>query len=459
MPPVPPDGLNPRTLSTAKGAELCHWIIKSNEVAGEKVLKLTGTVDLLRANLAIYYGLDLTVILREDAIAVPDVQTHHYHLSQTSISFGSSLASATLLFPRTGSPHNALLLLSLEVPNVDESIRDRQWEDLATLGVEWRETVKAGGVFKLLGVNSSCKSFALNSALLVLQNPVEMGTETPSLAGSALNQQHDKALASSPPDTNILAGSFPTFPLPLQNIHPDILSVNLNNHLMSTLSEPAAHTSLITTQPSIPAAVNKTCDEASSSDTGFSPAQQQEREAVILDDLSTSISGLERCDGLRDVIRQLERGDVQAIRDKYGPSEPGRRGTAHKSWSKYSNLVSKRERIHRVLLQDFEGNKDDFFSFFSSPPPAPPPRKRIKLEGNTPEERFRPYRKIVEAIPWCDADLAAERKKDEYCSPDGEFSAERWSQHWNGMNSWQVWRAIGRERYENGRRRKEKVAA
>ncbi|KAJ7203499.1 hypothetical protein GGX14DRAFT_369421 [Mycena pura] len=417
MPPVPPDGLNPRTLSTAKGAELRHWIIKSNEVAGEKVLKLTGTVDLLRANLAIYYGLDLTVIPREDAIAVP---------------------------------------------NVDESIRDRQWEDLATLGVEWRETVKAGGVFNYMTIliliaAPYLESSALNSALLVLQNPVEMGTETPSLAGSALNQQHDKvlihsliilvfehifqALASSPPDTNILAGSFPTFPLPLQNIHPDILSVNLNNHLI------------------IPAAVNKTCDEASSSNTGFSPAQQQEREAVILDDLSTSISGLERCDGLRDVIRQLERGDVQAIRDKYGPSEPGRRGTAHKSWSKYSNLVSKRERIHRVLLQDFEGNKDDFFSFFSSPPPAPPPRKKIKLEGNTPEERFRPYRKIVEAIPWRDADLAAERKKDEYCSPDGEFSAERWSQHWNGMNSWQVWRAIGRERYENGRRRKEKVAA
>ncbi|KAJ7209291.1 hypothetical protein GGX14DRAFT_632611 [Mycena pura] len=430
MPPVPPDGLNPRTLSTAKGAELRHWIIKSNEVAGEKVLKLTGTVDLLRANLAIYYGLDLTVIPREDAIAVP---------------------------------------------NVDESIRDRQWEDLATLGVEWRETVKAGGVFKLLGVNSSCKSSALNSALLVLQNPVEMGTETPSLAGSALNQQHDKALASSPLklttscdtreyssagiETRGCGWNIPTDGTNAGNIHPDILSVNLNNHLMSTLSEPAAHTSLITTQPSIPAAVNKTCDEASSSDTGFSPAQQQEREAVILDDLSTSISGLERCDGLRDVIRQLERGDVQAIRDKYGPSEPGRRGTAHKSWSKYSNLVSKRERIHRVLLQDFEGNKDDFFSFFSSPPPAPPPRKKIKLEGNTPEERFRPYRKIVEAIPWRDADLAAEHKKDEYCSPDGEFSAERWSQHWNGMNSWQVWRAIGRERYENGRRRKEKVAA
>jgi len=97
-------------------------------------------------------------------------------------------------------------------------------------------------------------------------------------------------------------------------------------------------------------------------------AAEAQREVAILGDLSTAIAGLERCEGLRDVIRQIESGEVQTIRDRYGPSEVGRRGTAHASWPKYSNLVSKRERLGRVLEQDFGGDKEKFFTFFSVPP-------------------------------------------------------------------------------------------
>ncbi|KAK7013479.1 hypothetical protein R3P38DRAFT_2475947, partial [Favolaschia claudopus] len=100
-----PDGLNASSLLAAKGAELKFWIIKNNESAEKKVLNVSGTVETLRSNLAAYYGLDLTINPRAEAI---------------------------------------------NVPTVDESIRDRQWADLVALGVEWKEAIKVGRSFKLL---------------------------------------------------------------------------------------------------------------------------------------------------------------------------------------------------------------------------------------------------------------------------------------------------------------------
>lgn len=108
MAPAPPEGLDVPALIKAKGAQLKFWIVKTNETAGEKVLKVSGTVDHLRTNLAQYYGLDLTVIPRSDIVTAP---------------------------------------------TVDEGIRDRQWADLEALGVEWRNTVSTGGIFKLIKVS------------------------------------------------------------------------------------------------------------------------------------------------------------------------------------------------------------------------------------------------------------------------------------------------------------------
>ncbi|KAG5640840.1 hypothetical protein DXG03_006871 [Asterophora parasitica] len=103
-PPTLPDGLTVSTLIGAKGAQLRFWIERANAAAGDKkVLKLSGTVGQQRTSLAVYYGLDLTVVPRQDAIGTP---------------------------------------------TLDESIRDRQWEDFE--GVEWAATLQAGGIFKLL---------------------------------------------------------------------------------------------------------------------------------------------------------------------------------------------------------------------------------------------------------------------------------------------------------------------
>jgi hypothetical protein len=70
--------------------------MKTSEAAEKKAFNITGTMDQLHTNLAEYYGFDLTINPREDAVTAP---------------------------------------------TLDESIRDRQWADLAALGVEWKEAV------------------------------------------------------------------------------------------------------------------------------------------------------------------------------------------------------------------------------------------------------------------------------------------------------------------------------
>jgi hypothetical protein len=112
-------------------------------------------------------------------------------------------------------------------------------------------------------------------------------------------------------------------------------------------------------------------------------------------------------------------------------------------WPKYKNLVSKRERLYKVLERDFEGNKERFFAFFS----LPKKRKRGDEDPTLSEDRFQSYRKIVEAKPWCEADLEAERQKEQYRNPNGEFAEGMWTAQWGAKNSWEVWREMKRERY------------
>jgi hypothetical protein len=92
------------------------------------------------------------------------------------------------------------------------------------------------------------------------------------------------------------------------------------------------------------------------------------------------------------MTEQIESGAVQAIRERYGLSE------------------------HRILTQDFRGDKEEFLCFFSVP--APVSKKRNHADDSTSQERFRSFRKIVEAIPWCEEDLVAQREKEQYTSPD-----------------------------------------
>ncbi|KAJ7660297.1 hypothetical protein DFH06DRAFT_1130189 [Mycena polygramma] len=260
MAPQLPEGLSVSSLIGAKGAELKFWSVKTNELAERKVLNISGTNEVLRGNLATYYGLDLTVN------------------------------------PRTAT---------ITTPTISEDIRD-----------QWKEKVKAGIPFKLLTQDKQPES---------QQSP---------------------------------------FPHPI----------------VSTNSEIQASQTQTTATPSI--------QISSSKAAVASTAASVQREF-----------SLERCEGLPAIIQQIESGAVQAIRDRYGPSKPGQRGTADASWPKYSNLVSKRERLHRILTQDFEGDKGRFLAYFSVSPPATKKRKRAANDATPSDEHFRSLKRCHGAKP------------------------------------------------------------
>jgi hypothetical protein len=126
----------------------------------------------------------------------------------------------------------------------------------------------------------------------------------------------------------------------------------------------------------------------------------------------------------------VELGKVQRIRDLYGPQR-GRQTSLE--WARIKVTVNRRERVYQQLATEFRGDKDRFYKFFAT-----------TLGGGA----LRSYRKIAEAIPWMVKDLNAEAAEAAYLDAAGTFSGCLWEQHWAGRNRWEVWRALGKERYE-----------
>jgi hypothetical protein len=140
-------------------------------------------------------------------------------------------------------------------------------------------------------------------------------------------------------------------------------------------------------------------------------------DAGLLRACAEDMAVLKRASDLCAIIAQVESGEVRRIRQRYGP-EKGRK--PHKEWAKIKVTVTRRERVYEQLVKEFGGNKELFFSFFTV--------------VDTDPAVLRPYRKIAEAIPWMQKDIKA--KQDQ----SGE-------QQWAGKNGWEVWRALGKERY------------
>ncbi|KAJ7898296.1 hypothetical protein B0H14DRAFT_2557328 [Mycena olivaceomarginata] len=308
----------------------------------EKVLNVTGTVDQLRANLAAYYGFDLTVNPREDVMTAPN----------------KSRANAILD-----------LILSATQPNRADDQQPIQSDSYPTVSTHNRD----------LEIPSS--------------NPAAKHT-----IGAYSNHSTFPNINSGQSDTADASR---------------IISGN-NLVLAPPHSHPRAESSAVGTHQSNPSA-----------------AEPAPHEAALLQDFSKVIEGLEKCEGLQDVVQQIESGAVKAIRTRYGPVEK-RHGTADPLWPKYKNPVSKRERLYKVVEQDFEGNKERRESAVT----------RIPLY-----DRLQSYRKIVEAKPWCEADLEAERQKEQYRNRNGEFAEDMWTARWGAKNFWEVWREMKRERY------------
>ncbi|KAJ7843872.1 hypothetical protein B0H14DRAFT_2585461 [Mycena olivaceomarginata] len=97
----------------------------------------------------------------------------------------------------------------------------------------------------------------------------------------------------------------------------------------------------------------------------------------------------------------------------------------HESWSKTNRLVTRRERLFKQLETEFKGDKDAFFAFITIDKD-----KEAEKKPKADDEKLWPYRKVVEAIPHRDKDLAKEKEKAEYQSADGNFSDDPWVARW-----------------------------
>jgi len=175
------------------------------------------------------------------------------------------------------------------------------------------------------------------------------------------------------------------------------------------------------------------------------PSELQQEVAVqagMLAACGPDIEALTRADGLRDVIAQIESGQVQAIRDKYGPQPkrdkygPQPKHPADPMWPKIKVAVTRRERLYALFKKEFGGNKEHFFDFFS--------KKQRKGNRSCSLEAFRA---IVEAIPHMEMDLRAEMERPDYEDSAGSFSEAMWANKWKGRNKMEIWRAIGKESY------------
>jgi hypothetical protein len=160
------------------------------------------------------------------------------------------------------------------------------------------------------------------------------------------------------------------------------------------------------------------------------------------------IKALKQAGGLEEVIAQVENGAVGEMRRLYGPC--GRNQGGKPEWKTLKCTINKRERIYEQLVVEFGSNKDKFFEFFTIGDDLQPAAswkgkgKRKRAEGM---RQLRSSNKVAEAIPHRDVDLATEKQSSVYQEKLGCFSQQLWDTRWAGLNKWEIWRVLGKERY------------
>ncbi|KAJ7724911.1 hypothetical protein B0H16DRAFT_1430302 [Mycena metata] len=403
-----PTELNAVNLGKAT-IELCKfWIDEANKNNTERSQRLTktGKVAELRQKLAVHHKIDL---------------------------------SAT---PTIAEAVGAL--------TIDESIQRRQWAHFRALGEEWKQEHAAGRPFLLKKATTLALPDKVHRALSALPEvtAAELAAEPP-LDSALVTEEMVYAWLGSHSIGNQTA---------LVNLHRVKQLLAKVNRQTSDIPAPLvaanhtsmpAHPNLTASSSRIIAPIPDPVATASSSMPSPSPittVSQTSAEPVIpsiLDTCGTEILGLGQADSIRTAITQVENGDVAKLREMYGPKNG--RGGAHASWSKMNVMITRRERLFKQLQDEFNGDKDRFFRFFTLPAAENTTKKKGK--DKEASEKFRPFRKVVEAIPHRDKDLAAEKKKAEYHNNEGEFVEINWMARWGGHNSWEIWRSLGLEKY------------
>lgn len=156
--------------------------------------------------------------------------------------------------------------------------------------------------------------------------------------------------------------------------------------------------------------------------------------AQVLAACELDILALNKVDGLEEVIAQAKSGEVQRIRDTYGPQKG--RPTIPK-WASIKVTINRRERVFGVLKDDFNNDEARFFAFFQLVP------------TNKKPNPHRSIRQIAGATPHMRDQVDEERKNVQYQDlQSGIFSDALWEQRWPGQNGWEVWRSMGKESYD-----------
>ncbi|KAJ7159816.1 hypothetical protein C8R43DRAFT_345514 [Mycena crocata] len=394
MPPLPAD-LDTASLTSASGSQLDFWIDSANKIStnagGKKVLIKKGKVDERRQRLADYYGLDLSVIPVAPAIG-----------------------------PITR----------------DKDINNRQWSYLRSLGTEW---ATRGENFRLIEESTSAPSATHSSLLPSIQSAI-----TEALGGLA-----DIASISSVTTANEGSNN----PMDSETVQALIESAK-EGDMTSIVDLFKLHASITHSTVSHPTIDHENTSESSSAphappssstptltltSTPIHQSNQPALDSIILASGGVSVQALEKADGLRDVIQQHESGEVAKIRALYGP-QAGR--DTDLMWGKIKVTITRRERLAAEFETQFNGDKEKFFSFFAKPDPPSKSKGKSGKQG----KRLRPLRRVVEAIPHRERDLLTEQQREEY-QKDGTFAEELWAQKWGGQNRWEIWRAIGKEKY------------
>ncbi|THH30977.1 hypothetical protein EUX98_g3219 [Antrodiella citrinella] len=476
--PQPPTNLTPESLLRAKGSELGQWIDLANKAAQEKagnkkkVLIKTGKVESLRSRLADYYGFVLAAASGTDNTGV------------IVAGGGSHSQSAGTQVGGTSS--------TTSIASTNHEIRIRQWAYLRTLCDRWREAERTPGQELILVKNPLPGHFnslarhpvpAARVAQLAprMIQPAELPAQ--SLTGDPLKAAlQDAAVRVS--DVRVVATKYkqysactrestwwfcasyhyepigsPARPYlaPTQSHDRDLTMVHVPAQpLITPPSPPVPRQQSEQSHSLIPASVGigapgrntPNAHHASSRRTvTLSVLESCQPEAVI--------RSLQKASGLRDVIRQMKNGEVQAYRARYGPSSQGEGGSvarAHKDWNTLNVTITRRERIYREFLTEFKGDEDRFFKFFTvdlddeSNGSSSSARKRKHKSPDV--EQLRPLRLVAEAIPHVNRDIEVEKARSLYRDPNtAEFSHELWEKKWEGCNKWEVWRELGKEVY------------
>ena len=102
----------------------------------------------------------------------------------------------------------------------------------------------------------------------------------------------------------------------------------------------------------------------SSTSSSLPPPPQPPSQLMALSACDQDIGIMERTEGLREVLEQVQSGLVHRLRVKYGPSSsPPKK--ADPLWSTLGQQISKRERLYRDFEVEFGGDIERYLTFFT----------------------------------------------------------------------------------------------